>query len=143
MNGGKVVTVEEVKNDGSTIPHMIVKVSNEGVYLVSTAVGHMDSPLCQLKLPHKDGNKWNQVTALKPIRESIKLQKQAWTFTAHGPEEVKVPAGMFMAIRVDSVWGTGLPSESIRLGMLQTLGLSRRCTQRRSQTVHRVKVRPC
>lgn len=47
-----------------------------------------DSPQIDLKLPHKDGQSWEN----KDFKE---------TLTAYGPEEVKVPAGTYQAIRVE------------------------------------------
>lgn len=47
-----------------------------------------DPPRIDLKLPHKDGQSWD----VDDLKE---------TCTAFGPEEVKVPAGTFQAIRVE------------------------------------------
>jgi hypothetical protein len=47
-----------------------------------------DSPRVDLKLPHKEGQTWDN----DDLKE---------TLTAHGPEEVKVLAGTYQAIRVE------------------------------------------
>ena len=46
--------------------------------------------LCVLKLPHKDGNSWKNEPHSKHV------------YTAKKVETVKVPAGTFEAIRVES-----------------------------------------
>jgi hypothetical protein len=57
----------------------------------------IDPPACLLKLPHKAGNKWEYHVKAQPGGlVGGKAMK-----TAHGPEEVVVPAGKFMAIRVE------------------------------------------
>jgi hypothetical protein len=65
-----------------------VRVSEKGLLLDLGADGPLTSTWFALKLPHKDGQTWD-VGELKA------------TLTAHGPEEVKVPAGTFQAIRVE------------------------------------------
>src|SRR5262249_24704963 len=63
--------------------------SEKGLYM---AILGVDGPLSALrfalKVPHKDGQSWE----VDEIEE---------TLTAHGPEEVKVPAGTYQAIRVE------------------------------------------
>jgi hypothetical protein len=56
-----------------------------------------DPPACLLKLPFKDGAKWEYDIPAQPGG----LVGVKATNTAFGPEEVTVPAGKYMAIRVE------------------------------------------
>jgi len=107
-DGAKVVTVGEVGTGGGTTHYSTSRVSAEGLFLaeMGRGVGNVNPPLCELKLPHKDGGRWEAGPWDDgPYRDT------KWKFTAYGPEEVKVPAGTFKAIRVESekTFGLGPP----------------------------------
>jgi hypothetical protein len=93
-NGAKLVSVGRVKKNGDVAPHAMTRVAPEGLYSLVDLPGKPNAPLLYLKLPHKDGNTWNGYA-----------EGGEPALTAYGPEEVKVPAGIFKAIRV--VRGTG------------------------------------
>jgi hypothetical protein len=57
----------------------------------------IDPPACLLKLPHKDRAEWAYDC---PAQDGGLVGVKA-TNTAYGPEEVVVPAGKYMAIRVE------------------------------------------
>jgi hypothetical protein len=57
----------------------------------------IDPPACLLKLPHEDGARWKYRVKAQPGG----LAGAEATNTAHGPEEVVVPAGKYQAIRVE------------------------------------------
>src|SRR5262249_8826729 len=91
-----------------------MKVSASGLYALGMDTGK-DSVVCEpavclLKLPHKDGARW-EVASTRTFKSGFSV-KDSSKFTAYGPEEVKVPAGTFKAIRVVSIPadGTGWPS---------------------------------
>lgn len=90
-DGAKVITVARVGRDGNAHPVQRFEVSSRGLLWTENLFGQgLHGPGCQLKLPHKPGQKWsNGWTGLKT------------TLTAHGPEKVKVPAGEFECIRVE------------------------------------------
>jgi len=56
-------------------------------------------PLWELKLPVAHGEPWTVAIVMKPKGEQVTFE-QLCTFTAYGPEQVFVPAGTFIAIRV-------------------------------------------
>jgi hypothetical protein len=80
------------------------EVSEKGVFVTRTDAPAADKqgwkhdpPLCVLSLPHKPGNKWIYECRAQPGGlVGVKATK-----TAHGPEELVVPAGKFTAIRVE------------------------------------------
>jgi hypothetical protein len=76
-------------------PHEIMSVSARGLFLVSSEHAPLDAPICLLKLPHRDGQRWD-------FDATFPGYKSTGTCTAHGPEQVKVPAGTFDAIRGES-----------------------------------------
>jgi hypothetical protein len=104
-DGAKVVTVDEAGADGKTAYYKTMKVSEDGLFLVGDRVNSWESPLCILKLPHKDGAKWEaeSITEQKVRTGGTYRDKERRQLTATGPEEVKVPAGTFNAIRVKEV----------------------------------------
>jgi hypothetical protein len=89
-DGVKVVTISRAWDDNTFGVNREREVSAKGVVQMRDAILDVsfDAPWVHLKLPHKDDQSWDV-----PHLE----QK----YTAHGPEEVKVPAGTFHAIRVE------------------------------------------
>ncbi len=93
-DGAKIVTMGFLSR-GKVEPHNVVSVSDKGLCIVDTNVSDLDEPMWLLKLPHKDGNKWDFVIAPAAIG------KWKGTAVASGPDKVEVPAGKFEAIRVE------------------------------------------
>jgi len=62
----------------------------------------INPPACLLKLPHKDGTEWLYHVPAQPggLMEGKAIK------TAHGPEEVAVPAWKYKAIRVENRAGS-------------------------------------
>lgn len=91
-----VVTVVQVLQDGKTTPYEKLTVSEKGLFRVEIRGVTFDAPLCVVRFPHKDGDKWGvNVPGPAPLR------RQKGTATAGGPENVVVPAGSYKALRVD------------------------------------------
>jgi len=95
--GGTLVTTEWVIANGNRTPHMVISVTDKGVFLVTEDGVKYDERVCVLKLPHIKGQTW-QANTSKPM-PFIAI---AGTKTAGPIERVKVPAGEFNAARVDS-----------------------------------------
>lgn len=88
-NGIKTVTIGRLGHDGKIYPHRKQEVSEAGIQQREDFVGGLlAAPRIYLKLPHKEGQTWD----IDGFKE---------TLTAYGPEEVKVPAGTYQAIRVE------------------------------------------
>jgi hypothetical protein len=96
-----IVTVSELKSDGSHEYQWKMRSSIDGLDLVDDRFQVWDRPVCWLKLPHKDGNTWEAEVQVKPKDANVEFD-ELWKFQAYGPEEVQVPAGTFKAIRVHS-----------------------------------------
>lgn len=76
--------------DGKLHPNRERQISDKGVWQTHNAAGEKyETPWIHLKLPHKPGQSWH-----------VELIDQ--TMTAQGPEKIKVPAGTYEAIRVES-----------------------------------------
>lgn len=90
---GKHVDVG-IEFDGKVTQSGRLVVSEQGLCVVSGR-GAIDlkEPVWLLKLPHKEGNKWDTVIDIAP-------GKWGGVSKATGPEEVKVPAGTYQAIVV-------------------------------------------
>jgi len=95
--GTKVVTVSRVPRPGYPRPVRWYEVSARGVYLACEPDSPHEAlfrvPRWVLKLPHRPGQTWDDGAAGRPTRMS-----------AHGPEEVEVPAGRFRVLRVEYLW---------------------------------------
>lgn len=89
-DGAKLVTRGRLKRNGDVAELVTWKVAADGLYAVESQLFKMDEPQLELKLPHKEGNRW----------KLYEKQPDYAAYTAHGPEEVNVPAGTFKAIRV-------------------------------------------
>jgi hypothetical protein len=92
---------EDGRKDGLFYTYLV---SPKGLFTIETkTTGYNaftwkhDPPLCLLKLPHKDGARWEYRCPPQPGGlVAIKAMN-----TAHGVEDIEVPAGKFEAIRVD------------------------------------------
>jgi hypothetical protein len=94
------VTVHEVAKDGTTSYHWTMKSSASGLHLVDDKFMDWNPPLWRLKLPFRNGDTWAVGVVAKPKNERVTFD-ETWKFAAYGPEEVRVPAGTFKAIRVE------------------------------------------
>jgi len=95
-DGAQVVTMmRRSPREARLQPHETMSVSVRGLFLVSSEHAPLDAPICVLKLPHRDGQRWDMDASFPGF-------KSKGTCTAHGPEQVKVLAGTFDAIRVES-----------------------------------------
>ena len=74
-------------------------VSSVGVFKLGVNEKVYDPPQCVLQLPHVPGQDWKW----QPKGDD----KDTWSYTAAGVEEVEVPAGKFEAIRVEQVMTLG------------------------------------
>ena len=91
-DAGMKVTFEWVAEDGSHSPAKTVIASARGLQIVDYAGRHLDPPMWDLKLPHRDENRWSETW--EPGNETWKLETAGW-------EEVTVLAGTIRAMRVD------------------------------------------
>ncbi|VTR94231.1 : DUF3108 [Gemmata massiliana] len=89
-NGVKTIKISRLHtNDGKMYYNRERDVSANGVFQSKDDDGKLFDHSCiYLNLPHKEGGKWTN-------------DKFGETLTAYGPENVKVPAGEFVAIRVE------------------------------------------
>jgi hypothetical protein len=106
-DAGTVVTLSE-KMEGSEYGGTdTFLISEKGLFTTGTSMTgpdiqgerswKIDPPACLLRLPHKDGAQWEYNCPSQPGG----LMGGKATKTAHGPEEVIVPAGKYTAIRVE------------------------------------------
>lgn len=72
-----------------------IQVASDGLFLLENGHGKHDPPACLLKLPYKPADRWKSYSL--PIKSDRGLVK-----IAAAEEQVKVPAGTFNAIRVDT-----------------------------------------
>jgi hypothetical protein len=86
-DGAKIVTVSE----GQKVA-WVDSVSAKGVYRIQGGETKFDPPICQLKLPHKPGDKWD-----------LEGGQLKGTMTVFEREQVEVPAGKYKAIRLELV----------------------------------------
>ena len=103
-DAGTVVTLRREETGKGKTGTDTYLVSGHGLFTTGTSVVDpfkgswtFDRPACLLKLPHENGNKWEYDCPAQP--GGLVVVKA--TRTAHGPEEVVVPAGKFTAIRVE------------------------------------------
>ncbi len=102
-DGAKLVTVEIDRTfaDGLRDRYTTTtRVAADGVYYVGDSLFDRDGPLLLLKLPHRDGATWQVDSAVRLKWETSKSTDR-YSCKAFGPEEVRVPAGTFKAIRVE------------------------------------------
>jgi hypothetical protein len=95
-----LVTTEWVDDAGKRTPHMVTRVSVEGVFLVAEGGQKYENPWCILKLPHREGQTWET-----RWRYTEKEGYNVGTMTAGPFEKVRVPAGAVTAARIE--WECG------------------------------------
>lgn len=71
-------------------------VSTKGVFRVESLGGKIAPPQPLLQLPYKKDAMWNWTSA--------ESKDTTWSYHAQGLERVKVPAGTFDTIRIDTEW---------------------------------------
>jgi hypothetical protein len=101
--GGSLVTVENVVEGGKHIPIHKVLVTKTGVAFTEEAGEAYTPPWVHLRLPHRAGAEWD-TTANRLLLANGALMTFHSAATDRGEEEVRVPAGTFRALRVDSEW---------------------------------------
>lgn len=96
IKGGKRVTIER-RDLRKPVPE-VVDVTGAGVFVVAGPSGELDPPAAILRIPFRVGDKWKFNYDETPgIRAG-----SVGTDTVIGVEKVKVPAGTFEAVRVDT-----------------------------------------
>lgn len=103
--GAAVVSVGEVLSEEGqevVVPWETVTVSGDGLFRSHTYGMDFDPPYCMLKAPHKPGNRWAGETTLRDARLGLTLSSDRYTSEAHGPERLRVEAGTFQAVRVET-----------------------------------------
>jgi hypothetical protein len=105
-DGEKVVTIRATSQYFSggvwkeaVYTSQVVGVSSRGLFYSRDGIRNPSPPLCRLKLPHVAGNRWDY-RSTSPVLFA-QPETIAGTMTAHGPELVEVPAGKYLAIRVE------------------------------------------
>jgi hypothetical protein len=88
-----IVTVHRVEAFGRQLD-LLVKVSKDGLFQLTGGPAVKHPPMWILKLPHKTGATWDTWLGAQGGGDN--------TMTAYGPEKIKVPAGEFEAIRVET-----------------------------------------
>jgi hypothetical protein len=108
---GRVVTIAKGSTAAAVAPHAKVEVSGRGLFQVHSYGGIVGgdgqppdsgwvaytTPLCLLKLPATPGQKWDALDGPQGREVSV----------AGREERVRVPAGEFMAMPVETVPGKG------------------------------------
>ena len=87
------VKVSRERNDKTILDH-VVAVSEKGLAIVETPTGKLAEPVWLLKLPPKNGDKWEVVLP------SQTLGKIVGSAAVEGTEKIEVPAGTFDAVKV-------------------------------------------
>jgi len=96
IKGGKQVTVER-RDLAETIAQEVMEVSGSGLVQVAGPGGESDPPAVILRVPFRAGDKWK----FKWEESRVRAGNEG-THTVVGVEKVKVPAGTFEAVRVDT-----------------------------------------
>jgi hypothetical protein len=93
-NGGKLVTTEYVEMGGKRRPAQVRLVSADGVFLVAENGRKYDEPWCILKLPYREGQKWETRLRGRGFEADGTMRT--------GPiETVRVPVGEVSAVRIE------------------------------------------
>ncbi|HEV3440454.1 MAG TPA: hypothetical protein VG122_24075 [Gemmata sp.] len=96
VDGGRMITIEKVHQDGRT-PFGILLISTDRVIQLEFQGKKLDEPLLWLKTPPKPGETW----------EWKFLGAATGTDFVKGVEKLELPAGTFEAMKVDSKYGAG------------------------------------
>ncbi len=102
-DGGALVTVEYVGEGGQSSPIHTVRVGKAGVAFTSEVGEAYTPPWVHLRLPHQAGDKW-ETASTRPLTRAGAVLRIHSAATDKGEEEVRVTAGTFRALRVDSEW---------------------------------------
>jgi hypothetical protein len=97
-DGARIVTIGWLDDDGEVQTKRRVLLSSQGLYRLDVARGELDSPMCVLKLPLRPRQSWDF------HKKGRKIPEARGTRTAFEPEEVEVPAGKYLAVRVEAKW---------------------------------------
>jgi hypothetical protein len=90
-----VVTLELEKPDGKTSPKEKLALSALAIHRIAAVGNPVEPPFCLLMIPHGEVKKWET----KLGGEIFQIRGN---HSASGPESVRVPAGQFKCIRVES-----------------------------------------
>jgi len=90
-----LVTVLRVDQFG-TKREAQIKITKKGLFQLTGGPADIHPPMWLLKLPHRDGAKWETFTGAAGTLAS--------TVTAHGAENIEVHAGKFEAIRTETIY---------------------------------------
>jgi hypothetical protein len=85
-DGATIVSVDRVGAHGELFPERRLAVSGRGLYLVQDGKRESEAPCPWIQLPHKPGDTWKHGDA---------------SYWACAVERVRVPAGVYLAVRVD------------------------------------------
>lgn len=106
-DGALVVTAAEILNGGKRGRTVTHEVSARGVTRVAEDGKPLPVPDCLIKLPPVAGAKWEQdVFTPDGTKRTGTLVKKVV-----GEEEVETPAGTFKAVRVDTEYPAGRPTQ--------------------------------
>lgn len=96
-DGAILVTVGLVDSDGLITHFQTMEVSRRGLREVENHGRKYDPPVPHLRLPHTPGAKWQSPISLDGEARGTNEMR------AGAVEKVKVPAGTFQAVRVDTL----------------------------------------
>jgi hypothetical protein len=92
VEGGRMVTTELVKADGGRSQFHKVLLTAKGVFITERSSSKYPSPFELIRLPFKPGDKWEEVAGSTSYATRRAIRE----------EKMKVPAGEFNCIRVES-----------------------------------------
>lgn len=108
-DGAVVVTLDEEMRDKKLLYYNTIIITSSGVYQLRRRGDTFDTPKLELKLPFKNERTWEwEQDVLRKDDESGAEFKEHAVYKAVGAEEVNVPAGKFVTIKVDVSCATGL-----------------------------------
>lgn len=94
-DGAKVVTMEYVEG-GKKTPYQVRRVSNQGIFVLVDGGQKYEEPLCIVRLPHREGATWETNLRYVGNVDERRGRRVAGPF-----EQVRVPAGVFSAARIE------------------------------------------
>lgn len=92
VDSGRMVTTELVKADGSRSPFHKVLLTEKGVFITERSGGKYSAPFELIRLPFKPDTKWDEIPGSPAYSTRHAIRE----------EKMKVPAGEFNCIRVES-----------------------------------------
>jgi hypothetical protein len=81
----------------------VIAVSSKGLFSKKIGPATVVPPLCRLKFPHNDGDTWE----VNVLSQGLNMAEYKGVCTVRKAESVEVPAGKYMAIRVEFVGTSG------------------------------------